>query len=117
VKSDALNIFAAVAGVLLLAAGGPWLVHELRTLPHPVRLAARAGEKVVTLDVGGMTCARCAGEVKGQLGSVPGVSAVDVRVGEGRAFVVCARAVADTSLTAAVHRAGGGFSAEVFQRR
>ena len=115
-KSDLLNVGAIVAGVLLLAAGGPWLAGELRSLPHPARLAARGGERIVTLDVGGMTCKVCAGAVKGKLDAVPGVHTVDVRVGERRAYVVCDRAVADTALTAAVHRAGGGFSAEVAVR-
>ena len=115
-KSDLLNVGAVVAGVLLLAAGGPWLAGELRSLPHPARLAARGGERIVTLDVGGMTCKACAGAVKGRLDEVPGVHTVDVRLGERRAYVVCDRAVADTSLTAAVHLAGGGFSAEVATR-
>ena len=115
-KSDGLNVAALVAGVLLLAAGGPWLVHEVSSLPRPVQLAARGHERIVTLDVGGMTCKTCAGAVKGRLAEVPGVRTVDVRLGERRAFVVCDRAVADTSLTAAVHRAGGGFSAEVASR-
>src|SRR5262245_61624695 len=105
-KNDALNISAIVFGVLLLAVGGPWLAKELRSLPHPVKLAARGNERIVTLEVGGMTCKTCAGAVKGQLAELPGVSAVDVRVTEGRAFVVCDPQVADTSLTAAVRRAG-----------
>lgn len=115
-KSDLLNVGAVVAGVLVLAAGGPWLAHELGSLPHPARLAARGDERIVTLDVGGMTCKNCAGAVKGRLDAVPGVHTVDVRVGERRAYVVCDRAVADTALTAAVHLAGGGFSVEVASR-
>jgi copper chaperone CopZ len=116
VKSDLLNVGALVAAVLLLAAGGPWLARELSSLPHPAKLAARGNERIVTLDVGGMTCRTCAGAVKGRLDAVPGVHAVDVRLGERRAYVVCDRVVADTALTAAVHLAGGGFSAEVASR-
>ena len=115
-KSDALNIAAIVVGVLLLAIGGPWLVRELGSLPGPTALAARGDDRIVTLEVGGMTCKTCAGAVKGQLAQVAGVSAVDVRVTEGRAYVVCEPGVADTSLTAAVRRAGGGFVASVSAR-
>lgn len=115
-KSDGLNVAALVVGVLLVAGGGPWLASELRSIPHPVHLATRSEERVVTLDVGGMTCKACAGAVKGQLSAVPGVRVVDVRLGERRAYVVCDRSVVDTTLTAAVHLAGGGFSAEVAER-
>jgi len=115
-KSDGLNITAMVAGVLLLAIGGPWLVREVASLPHATTLAARGDDRVVTLEVGGMTCEGCASAVRGQLSEVAGVNAVEVRVRERRAYVVCAPGVADTSLTAAVHRAGEGFAAEVALR-
>lgn len=115
-KSDALNITALVVGVLLLAVGGPWLMKELGSLPHRGALAARADARVVTLEVGGMTCAGCASAVRGKLAELPGVTDVDVRVRERRAFVVCAQGVADTALTAAVHRAGAGFTASVAER-
>ncbi|MEO5619167.1 MAG: heavy metal-associated domain-containing protein [Candidatus Eisenbacteria bacterium] len=115
-KSDALNIAAIVVGVLLLAIGGPWLVRELGSLPAPAALAARGNHRIVTLEVGGMTCEGCAGAVKGQLAGVSGVSAVDVRVTERRAYVVCQPNVADSSLTAAVRRAGRGFVASVGAR-
>jgi len=36
-----------------------------------------------------------------------------VRVPQQRAYVVCDRTVADSSLTAAVHRAGPGFLAAI----
>lgn len=111
-----MNLAAIALGLLLVAAGGPWLAKELRTLPHPAKLAARGSQRIVTLEVGGMTCKACQAAVKTQLAGLPGVSTVDVRLGEGRAFVVCDEGVADTTLTAAVHRAGGGFSAEVAQR-
>jgi copper chaperone CopZ len=99
--------------VLLLAFGGPWLVRQIATLPGPAALAARGDDRIVTLEVGGMTCEACASAIQGQLSGVAGVSAVDVRVTERRAYVVCDPAVADTALTAAVRRAGGGFAASV----
>ena len=101
---------------MLLALGGPWLVRELGSLPRHGALAARSGAHVVTLEVGGMTCEGCAGAVRGRLAELPGVAAVDVRVHEGRAFVVCDAAVSDSALTAAVHRAGAGFVASVAER-
>src|SRR5262245_39116291 len=103
------NTVAMVAAVIGLAVGGPWLAGQLESLPHPRTLAARAGQRVVALEVGGMTCAGCAAKVSGELWRVAGVSAVDVRLRQQRAFVVCDRAVTDTSLVAAVHRAGPGF--------
>ena len=115
-KSDGLNIVAMVLGVLLLGIGGPWLVREMRTLPRPIMLAARADSRIVTLDVGGMTCQGCASAVLAQLNDVNGVRAADVRVREKRAYVVCDPAVADSSLTAAVERAGPGFLAVVARR-
>jgi copper chaperone CopZ len=105
-----------VIGVIALAVGGPWLVGELKTLPHPRALAARAGEHIVTLEVGGMTCSGCAAKVRGELSRVAGVSAVDVRLKQDRAFVVCDPTVADTALVGAVHRAGPGFLAAVLPR-
>jgi Cu+-exporting ATPase len=93
--------------------GGPWLFHQLRTLPHARALAARANQRIVTLEVGGMTCAGCTAAVEAKLVNVPGVSAVDVRLKQRRAYVVCGRGVADTALTAAVGRAGPGFLAAV----
>ena len=107
------NSLALVAGVIALAVGGPWLAGQLRSLPHAQALAARAGERVVSLEVGGMTCSGCAAKVSEELSRVDGVTAVDVRLHQQRAFIVCARAVDDTSLVAAVHRAGPGFLAAV----
>ena len=103
---------AVIAGVIAVAVAGPWLVHQLRTVPRGA-LAARAEQRIVTLEVGGMTCRGCAATVQAKLASVPGVAAADVRFPERRAYVVCERGVADTSLTGAVGRAGPGFLAAV----
>jgi copper chaperone len=113
---ELLNAIALALTVLVLATAGPWLVHEIATLPAPHALAARAGERVVVLDVGGMTCSGCARSVRGALAGVPGVSGVDVRRESGRALVVCRREVPDSALTAAVHRAGPGFLGAVLTR-
>ena len=99
--------------VLVLAVGGPWLVHEVRTLPRPSVLAARADQRVVTLDVGGMTCVGCTAKVKSELTALPGVATVDVRLAQHQAYVVCSKDVSDSSITAAIHRAGPGFLAAI----
>ena len=110
------NTVALVAGVLALAVGGPWLVRELRTLPRAPALAARADQRVVTLEVGGMTCRGCVAAVRGKLAQVAGVTDVDVRLAERRAYVVCSTSLPDTALTAAVGRSGPGFLAAVASR-
>jgi copper chaperone CopZ len=100
---------AWVLGVLAIAGFGPWLVRELRTLPAPAVLAARSSERIVTLEIGGMTCAGCAAKVRTALTEVPGVSMAEVRWRQERAYVVCERALADSVLTRAVQGAGPGF--------
>jgi len=112
-KPSIWNTLALVVGVLVLAGGGPLLVRELRTLPRLHALAARADQRIVTLEVGGMTCAGCVSAVRTELASVDGVADVEVRLEQERAYVVCDPAVADTALTAAIHRAGPGFMAAV----
>lgn len=110
-KSPVLNSLALVAGVVVLATLGPVLVRAIGSLPHPRELAARADARVVSLDIGGMTCSGCAARVREELRSVQGVSAADVRLSDQRAVVVCAKSVADSALISAVHRAGPGFTA------
>ena len=112
-KSEMWNTVVLVVGVLAAAVLGPWLWREVRDLPGRRALAARANERIVTLDVGGMTCAGCAAKVQGELAAVPGVSAVQVRLGQDRAYVVCARSLADSALVSAVSRAGPNFGASV----
>src|SRR5262245_13019592 len=63
-KSEIWNTRALVALVIVLAVFGPWLWREVRDLPGRRALAARANERVVTLDVGGMTCSGCAAKVQ-----------------------------------------------------
>jgi copper chaperone len=110
-KGSIWNGVAAAFAIVFAVAFGPLIVRELRTLPHPRALAQRASARIVTLEVGGMTCSGCAAAVRGQLEDVPGVSAVEVRLDQQRAMIVCDRAVADTALFAAVQRAGPGFTA------
>lgn len=110
------NAVVLVLGVLAVAVAGPWLVREIRSLPGGNALAARSGERVVTLDVGGMTCSGCAAKVQSQIAAIAGVTQVAVRLGPKRAYVVCRPVVADSALVGAVHRAGPGFLATVAAR-
>ena len=114
-KRDLLNVTALVAGVLVLAIGAPVLVRQLRSLP-PASLAARADERIVTLEVAGMTCGGCASSVEARIAAVAGVSTVAVRYQQRRAYVVCGAGVADSALVGAIARSGPGFSAAVTAR-
>ena len=115
-RSRFLNGAAIAAGVLLLAVFGPWLAREIASLPRPATLAARSSQRVVTLEIGGMTCGGCARTVQSQIASVEGVSTVEVRFDQRRAYVVCDRAVADTTLIAAVEGPGPAYQAAVVAR-
>ena len=115
-RSRFLSGAAVSAGILLLAVGGPWLVREIASLPRPGALAARASQRNVTLEIGGMTCQGCARAVRAQIAAVEGVSAVEVRLEQRRAYVVCDPAVSDTALVAAVERPGPAYLASVVAR-
>lgn len=91
--------------VLALAAGG---VLWMR------RPAPAAG--VVVLEVGGMQCSDCVEKVHRELLRVPGVKQVDVDLAAQRAVVRTTRPVADSSLTAAVRRAGPEYLGLVLTR-
>jgi len=115
-RSGFLGGVALAAAVLLLAFGGPWLAREIASLPRHGALAARASQRIVTLEIGGMTCEGCARTVRSQIAAVPGVSTVEVRLAQKRAYVVCEKAVPDTALVAAVERPGPTFQAAVVIR-
>ncbi len=51
---------------------------------HP---AASSAYTVVTLDVSGMTCSACAGEIRAKLDQIPGVASAEVSFKESRATV------------------------------
>ena len=115
-KSQALSVAILVAGVLALTVAVPWLWSELRSLPPGSSLAARSGERIVTLEVKGMTCGGCAAQVEKRLAGLAGVSAVRVRHRSERAYVVCRRDVGDMALVAAVADAGASFHARVISK-
>ncbi len=99
-------IFAAVA-VIASAAAMLLPRHAGRPPAARVDTAPRAATaRLVSVEVGGMTCAACVDTIQRSLAHVPGVRRVEVSLAKRRADVLCDAAVADTALTAAVRRAG-----------
>jgi mercuric ion binding protein len=109
------NLIAIALAVLVLAVGGPWLIGQLKSLPGRGNLDARADQKIVTLEVAGMTCDACAAQIEGTLTTLDGVKTAEVRWQQKRAYVVCDKAVADSSLLTAV-RNSGNFHGQVVAR-
>lgn len=105
------GIAVAVALVVaLVAAPAAW--RGVRAMPRVLAgLGARSDQRVVTLEVAGMTCPNCAERVAGEIERVPGVTTADVRLRQREVIVVCRRSVADSLLAEAVARAGPGYRA------
>ena len=61
---------------------------------------------VSTYQVEGMTCGHCAGAVREEVGSLPGVAEVAVDVGAGRVTVTSADPLDPDAVRAAVEEAG-----------
>lgn len=80
------------------------------SLPALVDAVREAGYSVPTrtleLQIGGMTCASCAGRVERALGKVPGVEQISVNLASERAHLEVLQAVDDAALIAAVEQAG-----------
>jgi copper chaperone CopZ len=79
---------------------------QIRSLPGHGNLSARSDQKIVTLEVAGMTCDACASQIEGSLATTKGVSISEVRWQQKRAYVVCDRAVSDSTLLTAVRNSG-----------
>jgi len=108
---EPLTIGLAIAAVLLLALGGARLVEHARAprmAPAAVPAVIPAGARLVTLEVSGMTCAKCASRITSTLLATAGVRSCGVDPPAGRAWVVCEQAVADTALVSAVVSSGAG---------
>jgi copper chaperone CopZ len=108
---EPLKIGLAIAAVMLLATGGASLVERARAprLPHDAAPSVvPVGARLVTLEVSGMTCAKCASRITGTLKATSGVRACGVDPPAHRAWVLCDAGVNDTTLTAAVTRSGAG---------
>jgi mercuric ion transport protein len=72
-----------------------------------VTIARDSSNAVVALDVSGMTCEACEGEIEHQLRAVPGVVQASVNYEQSRAEIVVGRAFSDPRpLIAAVEKAG-----------
>ncbi|ATI32081.1 heavy-metal-associated domain-containing protein [Rhodococcus erythropolis] len=56
--------------------------------------------------VSGMTCGHCVGSVKEEIGSIAGVTAVDVELASGRVVVTSDAPVSAADVVAAVDEAG-----------
>ncbi len=98
----AVAVIGAAAALLLPRhAGRPAAVSRA-----PAPATSPATIRLVSVEVGGMTCAACVDTVQRSLGHVPGVRRVEVSLANRRAEVLCDATVADTALTAAVRRAG-----------
>ncbi|MFD2643675.1 heavy metal translocating P-type ATPase [Pseudomonas japonica] len=79
-------------------------------LPALVEAVSQAGYSVPThsveLNIGGMTCASCAGRVERALNKLPGVRSVSVNLASERAHVELLGQLDSATLIAAVERAG-----------
>jgi copper ion binding protein len=60
----------------------------------------------VTVTVTGMTCGHCASSVREEVGSIPGVTAVDVDLASGKVTIDSERLVDDGVIKSAVEEAG-----------
>jgi len=94
---------------------------RVEAAPAPVRAPApipvlAANERLVAVEVGGMVCEACVVLVGRQLQAVPGVRTVSGDLASQTFQVACDRAVADTSLTAAVRRAGSHYLGMVVEK-
>lgn len=111
-----LDRIVLAAALLLAVFGGPWLVGQLRSLPQAHHLAARSDQRIVTIEVTGMKCESCEKGIAGELATVPGVAATEVRHTMERAYVVADRSVPDSALVSAIELAGEDFRARVVQK-
>ena len=60
----------------------------------------------VTVTVTGMTCGHCASSVREEVGSIPGVTAVDVDLASGKVTIDSEQQVESDAIQSAVEAAG-----------
>jgi copper chaperone len=60
----------------------------------------------VTVSVSGMSCGHCATSVRDEVGSIPGVTAVDVDLARGTVTIDSERHVESDAIKSAVEEAG-----------
>ncbi len=110
------NVVAIVAGFGLLLTGGPWFIQQMRSLPSAQHLSARSGQRVLALELIGLTGTSDARRVQLQLAATPGVSACEVRFAQKRAYVVFDATLPDSLLVNAVHSVDSRLLARVVQQ-
>ncbi len=110
------NVAAILAGIVLLLAGGPWFLAQMRSLPSAQHLSARSGQRIVALEVIGLTGPSDARRVQLRLAATTGVSACEVRFAQKRAYVVLEASLPDSILVNAVHGADARLLARVVQQ-
>ncbi|WKN60422.1 heavy-metal-associated domain-containing protein (plasmid) [Rhodococcus opacus] len=59
-----------------------------------------------TVTVSGMTCGHCVSSVREEIGSIPGVTAVDVDLASGRVDIDSAAPIEQSAIAQAVDEAG-----------
>jgi uncharacterized membrane protein YraQ (UPF0718 family)/copper chaperone CopZ len=103
--THASSSFGIVGAVVLLALFSWFAVRDVRRGLRRKAAPHVAGEEVVTLTVGGMTCEGCARNVKNALSVQHGVHRVEVVLADHRA-VVCGHNLREEELREAVREAG-----------
>jgi copper chaperone len=66
----------------------------------------RTGMSTVTVTVSGMSCGHCATSVRDEVGSIPGVTAVDVDLASGTVTIDSERHIQSDVIKGAVEEAG-----------
>lgn len=110
------NIIAIAIALALGVFAGPWFMGQMRSLPSAQHLVARSGQRIVALEVVGLTSAADARRVQLQLDATPGVSACEVRFAQKRAYVVMDATLPESLLVSLVHRMDARLRARVVQQ-
>lgn len=110
------NIVAIAVAIGVGLFAGPWFMSQMRSLPSAQHLSARSGQRIVALEVIGLTGASDARRVQLQLAATPGVSACEVRFAQKRAYVVLDATLPDSLLVSTVHGVDARFLSRVVQQ-
>lgn len=104
-RNQRIGLWVVTAAAVVLASYPSWGARL--TASHATVAASPAANSVVVLDVQGMTCSACAGEIEGELRKVPGVVAAQVSYERRRAEIRLSTAQPKVQpLIGAVERAG-----------
>jgi len=110
------NVIAIAVALGLVVLIGPWFATQMRSLPSAQHLSARSGQRIVALELIGLTGASDARRVQLRLAAAPGVSACEVRLAQKRAYVVVDAALPDSLLVNEVHDLDARLLARVVQQ-